>query len=32
MALKRFVVELRMDIDQQGQEARIQLLKQLKMQ
>ena len=32
MALKRVVVELRMDIDQQRQEARIQLLKQLKMQ
>jgi hypothetical protein len=32
MALKKFVVELRMDVDQHGQEARIQLLKQLKMQ
>jgi hypothetical protein len=32
MALKRFVVELGMGIDQHGQEARMQLLKQLKMQ
>lgn len=32
MALKKFVVELRMDVDQRGQEARIQLSKQLKMQ